>query len=164
MPHLIDRLLESPHYGERWGRYWLDIARYADTKGYVFTEDRNYPFAYRYRDWVVQSLNEDLPYDQFLIQQLAADLLPRSDDHNLAAMGFLTLGRRFLNNRNDIIDDRLDVIFRGTQALTVTVRGATITSSIRFRRPTTTRCTACSTARWKKSFRSRRRRPSIRTV
>jgi hypothetical protein len=61
-----------------------------------------------------------LPYDQFLIQQLAADLLPRSDDQNLAAMGFLTLGRRFLNNRNDIIDDRLDVIFRGTQALTVT--------------------------------------------
>ena len=56
-------------------------------KGYVFTEDRNYPFAYRYRDWVVQSLNDDLPYDQFLIQQLAADLLPRSDDHNLAALG-----------------------------------------------------------------------------
>ena len=118
--HLVDRLLQSPHYGERWGRYWLDVARYAVTKGYVFNEDRNYPFAYRYRDWVVQSLNDDLPYDQFLIQQMAADLLPRSDDHNLAALGFLTLGRRFLNNRNDIIDDRLDVIFRGTQALTVT--------------------------------------------
>ena len=117
---LIDRLLDSPHYGERWGRYWLDIARYADTKGYVFTEDRNFPFAYRYRDWVVQSLNEDLPYDQFLIEQVAADLLPRSDDRSLAAMGFLTLGRRFLNNRNDIIDDRIDVIFRGTQGLTVT--------------------------------------------
>ncbi len=117
---LIDRLIESPHYGERWARYWLDVARYADTKGYVFKEDRNYPFAYTYRDWVVQALNADLPYDQFLLKQIAADLLPRNDDRSLAALGFLTLGRRFLNHRPDIIDDRLDVIFRGTQGLTVT--------------------------------------------
>ncbi|MBC7815702.1 MAG: PSD1 domain-containing protein, partial [Planctomycetaceae bacterium] len=117
---LIDRLLASPRYGERWGRYWLDLSRYADTKGYVFTEDRNYPFAYTYRDWVVRALNEDVPYDQFLIRQLAADLLPEPERAaNLPALGFLTLGRRFLNNINDIIDDRIDVVCRGTMALTV---------------------------------------------
>jgi hypothetical protein len=119
---LVDRYLASPHYGERWGRHWLDVARYADTKGYVFREERKYPFAYTYRDWVVRSLNEDLPYDQFLIRQIAADWLVKEGlpDSELAAMGFLTLGRRFLNNIHDIIDDRLDVITRGTQALTVT--------------------------------------------
>jgi cytochrome c553 len=117
---LIDRLLSSPQYGERWGRYWLDVSRYADTKGYVFQEDRNYPFAYTYRDWVVRSLNEDTPYDQFLIRQLAADLLPEPErTENLPALGFLTLGRRFLNNIHDIIDDRIDVVCRGTMGLTV---------------------------------------------
>jgi mono/diheme cytochrome c family protein len=118
---LVERLLASPHYGERWGRYWLDIARYADTKGYVFEEERRYPYSYTYRDWVIRALNEDLPYDQFLIQQLAADLLPLGDDKRpLAALGFLTLGRRFLNNQPDIIDDRIDVVTRGTMGLTVT--------------------------------------------
>ena len=118
---VVDRLLDSPRYGERWGRYWLDIARYADTKGYVFNEDRNFPFAHVYRDWVIRSLNEDLPYDQFLIQQLAADRTPRAGEQNshLPAMGFLTLGRRFLNNKFDIIDDRIDVTMRGMMALTV---------------------------------------------
>jgi len=117
---VVDRLLASPHYGERWGRYWLDVARYADTKGYVFEEERRYPYSYTYRDWVVQALNSDLPYDQFLIQQIAADRLPLGEDkHALAAMGFLTLGRRFLNQQPDIIDDRLDVLCRGTMALTV---------------------------------------------
>jgi mono/diheme cytochrome c family protein len=117
---LVDRLLASPHYGERWGRHWLDVARYADTKGYVFTEERRYPYAYTYRDWVIRAFNEDLPYDRFLVQQLAADLLPLGDDKRpLAAMGFLTLGRRFLNNQPDIIDDRIDVIMRGLQGLTV---------------------------------------------
>jgi cytochrome c553 len=117
---LVDRLLASPRYGERWGRYWLDIARYADTKGYVFEEERRYPYSYTYRDWVVRAFNEDLPYDQFLIQQIAADLLPLGDDKRpLAALGFLTLGRRFLNNQPDIIDDRIDVVTRGTMGLTV---------------------------------------------
>jgi len=117
---LVDRLLDSPAYGERWGRYWLDIARYADTKGYVFEEERRYPYSYTYRDWVIRALNEDLPYDQFLIQQLASDLLPLGEDKRpLAALGFLTLGRRFLNNQTDIIDDRIDVVMRGTMALTV---------------------------------------------
>lgn len=117
---VIDRLLASPHYGERWGRYWLDVARYADSKGYVFTEERRYPYAYTYRDWVVRAFNEDLPYDQFILQQLAADHLSQGEDRGaLAAMGFLTLGRRFLNNPHDIIDDRIDVVTRGFMGLTV---------------------------------------------
>jgi hypothetical protein len=118
---VVDRLLASPRYGERWGRYWLDVARYADTKGYVFEEERKYPYSYTYRDWVIRAFNEDLPYDQFLVQQLAADLLPLGEDKRpLAALGFLTLGRRFLNNPHDIIDDRIDVVSRGTMGLTVT--------------------------------------------
>jgi hypothetical protein len=120
---VIDRLLASPAYGQRWARHWLDVARYADTKGYVFQEERRYPFAYTYRDWVVSALNADMPYDQFLINQIAADKVQKPADaegtKNLAAMGFLTLGRRFLNSQPDIIDDRLDVLSRGTMGLTV---------------------------------------------
>ena len=118
---VVDRLLASPRYGERWGRHWLDVARYADTKGYVFTQDRHYPYAYTYRDYVIRALNSDLPYDQFVVQQLAADQLPRGDDPRvLAAMGFLTVGRRFLLDQNEIIDDRIDVVSRGLLGLTVT--------------------------------------------
>jgi mono/diheme cytochrome c family protein len=117
---LVDRLLASPRYGERWGRHWLDVARYADSKGYVFTDERRYPFAYTYRDYVIRAFNEDLAYDQFVVQQLAADQLPLGDDKRpLAALGYLTLGRRFLNNTHDIIDDRIDVTMRGLQAMTV---------------------------------------------
>jgi mono/diheme cytochrome c family protein len=118
---VVDRLLASPRYGERWGRYWLDVARYADTKGYVFTEERRYPYSYTYRDWVIRSLNEDLPYDQFIVQQLAGDQVATPQDQRpLAALGFLTLGRRFLNSQPDVIDDRIDVVCRGLMALTVT--------------------------------------------
>lgn len=116
---VVDELLRSPHFGERWGRHWLDVARYSDTKGYVFREDRNYPEAWKYRDWVVKSFNDDLPYNEFIMQQLAADRLPESK-RVYHAMGFLTLGRRFLNNRHDIIDDRIDVTTRGLMGLTVT--------------------------------------------
>ncbi len=118
---VVDRLLASPHYGERWGRYWLDVARYADTKGYLAGgEERRYAFSYTYRDYVVRAYNDDKPYDQFLIEQIAADRLPLGENKAaLAAEGFLTLGRRFLNNQNDIIDDRIDVITRGTLGLTV---------------------------------------------
>jgi hypothetical protein len=117
---VVDRLLASPHYGERWGRHWLDVARYADTKGYLFTEERRFPFAYTYRDYVIRAFNEDLPYDQFIIQQLAADRVATQENPQaLAAMGFLTLGRRFLNNAPDIIDDRIDVVSRGLLGLTV---------------------------------------------
>ncbi len=118
---VVDRLLASPHYGERWGRHWLDVARYADTKGYVFTQERRFPYSYTYRDYVIRAFNEDLPYDQFVVHQLAADRLPLGDDKRpLAAMGFLTIGRRFLNNMHDIIDDRIDVVTRGLLGLTVT--------------------------------------------
>ena len=118
---LIERLLASPRYGERWGRYWLDVARYADSKGYILTQERSFPFSYTYRDYVIRSFNEDKPYNQFVTEQLAADLLPLGDDKRpLAAMGFLTLGRRFLNNSHDIIDDRIDVVTRGLMGLTVT--------------------------------------------
>ncbi len=114
---VVDELLASPRFGERWGRHWLDVARYADTKGYVFQEDRNYPGAYRYRDWVIGSLNDDLPYDRFLVLQIAADRV--GEDAPREAMGYLTLGRRFLNNPHDIIDDRIDVVTRGMLGLTV---------------------------------------------
>ena len=115
---LIDRYLASPHFGERWARHWLDVSRYADTKGYVFQEDRNYPDAWRYREWVINALNQDLPYDQFIVRQIAADQASENEN-DLHAMGFLTLGRRFLNNSHDIIDDRIDVVTRGLMGLTV---------------------------------------------
>ena len=94
---LVDRLLASPHYGEHWGRHWLDVARYSDTKGYVYArEERFWVHAWVYRDWVVRALNDDLPYDRFLLLQIAADQAAPDDQAALAAMGFLTLGRRFL--------------------------------------------------------------------
>ena len=117
---LVDHLLASPHYGERWARHWMDVARYADTKGYVFQEDRNYPFAYTYRDYLIRAFNADKPFDRFVVEQLAADRLDLGDDKQpLAALGFLTLGRRFLNNTHDVIDDRIDVVSRGLMGLTV---------------------------------------------
>ncbi len=117
---VVDRLLASPRYGERWGRHWLDVARYADTKGYVFNQERRYPYSYTYRDYVIRAFNDDKPYDQFLLEQIAADRLPTaSDTHTLTALGFLTVGRRFLNNNEDIIDDRIDVVTRGLLGLTV---------------------------------------------
>jgi hypothetical protein len=120
---VVDRLLASPHYGERWGRYWLDIARYADTRGYlVANRERKYFWAFRFRDWVIRALNDDMPYNQFLELQLAADLMPHPEDDNssLAALGYLTVGRRFLDHRPDIIDDRIDVVSRGMMGMTVT--------------------------------------------
>jgi Protein of unknown function (DUF1553)/Protein of unknown function (DUF1549)/Planctomycete cytochrome C len=113
----VERLLASPRFGERWARHWLDVARYADTKGYVFEEDRNYKHAYLYRDWVIASFNSDRPFQEFIIAQLAADQLDESTE--TPAMGFLTLGRRFLNSPHEIINDRIDVITRGMLGLTV---------------------------------------------
>ena len=116
---LIDRLLASPQYGERWGRYWLDVARYSDTKGYVFFQDGRFPWAYTYRDYVIRAFNEDKPYDQFIREQLAGDQLQLQDKRDLAAMGFVTVGGRFMNNAHDILDDRIDVVSRGFMGLTV---------------------------------------------
>ena len=116
----IDRLLASPRYGERWGRYWLDVARFADTKGYVYAgrEETKFVQSAAYRDWVIRSFNQDLPYDQFLKLQVAADQM-EANRNSLAAMGYLTMGRRFLGVVHDIIDDRIDVMMRGMQGLTV---------------------------------------------
>jgi cytochrome c553 len=129
---VVDRLLASPRYGERWGRYWLDVARYADTKGDTpQREDPRYPFAWTYRDYVIDAFNSDKPYDQFIKEQLAADRLlsearrragpdgPAPDQSALAALGFLTLGNRFENSQNDIINDRIDVTSKAFLGLTV---------------------------------------------
>ena len=118
---VVERLLASPRFGERWGRHWLDLARYADTKGYLAgNQARLFTHSYTYRDYVIDAFNADLPYDRFIIQQVAADKLDLGTDKRpLAAMGFLTLGRRFLNNPHDIIDDRIDVVSRGFMGLTV---------------------------------------------
>jgi len=118
---VVERLLASPRFGERWGRHWLDLARYADTKGYLAgNQARLFTHSYTYRDYVIDAFNADLPYDRFIIQQVAADKLDLGEDKRpLAAMGFLTLGRRFLNNPHDIIDDRIDVVTRGFMGLTV---------------------------------------------
>jgi len=87
---LVDRLLASPHYGERWARHWLDIAHYADTHG--FERDQLRPNAWRYRDWVIHALNTDLPYDEFLRRQIAGDVLSPDDPNHVIAAGFLTAG------------------------------------------------------------------------
>ncbi len=117
---LVDRLLGSRQFGERWARHWLDVARYADSKGPTASGETAYASASTYRDWVVRAFNDDLPYDQFLVKQIAADQQARVANHpDLAALGFLTLGRKFDGSEPDIIDDRLDVIFRGTQGLSI---------------------------------------------
>jgi hypothetical protein len=119
---VVDRLLASPHYGERWGRHWLDVARYADTKDLVlvFGDDAIRPYAYTYRDYVTKAFNADVPYDRFIIDQLAADQTAgKGEAWRLAAMGFLTLGRLFDYNLNDEYDDRIDTVTRGMLGLTV---------------------------------------------
>ncbi|MEM9478890.1 MAG: DUF1549 and DUF1553 domain-containing protein [Verrucomicrobiota bacterium] len=121
---LVNHLLASPHYGERWGRHWLDVARYADTRGWLAAgREQRYPFAFTYRDWVVKALNEDMPFDEFCRLQIAADKMVGDDEtrkDDLAALGFLTAGGRFLNRKDSIIDDRIDVVTRGMMGLTVT--------------------------------------------
>jgi hypothetical protein len=110
----VDRLLASPRYGERWARHWMDVARYADTTD--GGADARMAHAGPYREWVIRQLNEDAPYDRFVKEQLAADLVPGGRPE---ALGFLTLGRRFGDNIHDIIDDRLDVIGRGLLGLSI---------------------------------------------
>ena len=126
---LVDRLLESPHYGERWARHWLDVARYGEDQAHTF-QARMYPSGYRYRDWVVAALNRDMPYDQFIVEQIAGDLLPSSSDderlNRLPALGFFSLGPVYYADAGcagkavaDEIDDRIDTLTRGFLGLTV---------------------------------------------
>ena len=120
---VIERLLASPQYGERWGRYWLDTARYSDTKGDVKAnkEDFHFPYAWTYRDYVIRSFNEDKPYNRFIVEQIAADKINLGTNTDaMAALGFLTIGERFNDNNNDIINDRIDVVTKGFMGLTVT--------------------------------------------
>jgi len=117
---VIDKLLADPGYGERWGRHWLDTARYSDTTGALNNrvQDYRYSYAWSYRDWVINSLNNNMPYDEFLKNQLAADKIPNNNIVNLAALGFITVGQRF-NNMDDEINDRIDVVGRGMLGLTL---------------------------------------------
>ncbi len=96
---LVDRLLTSPHFGERWGRHWLDLARYADSDGYE--KDSPRPFAWRYRNWVIDAINNDMPFDQFTIEQLAGDLLPNATVEQKVATGF---HRNTLTNKEGGVD------------------------------------------------------------
>ena len=124
---VVDRLLASPHYGERWGRHWLDVVRYADSNG--LDENVAHGNAWRYRDWVIDALNRDLPYDQFLQQQLAGDLLPAENQQqrngHLIATGFLLLGPKVLAEVDerkmemDIIDEQIDTVGRSMLGLTL---------------------------------------------
>jgi len=117
----VDRLLASPHYGERWARHWLDTARYSDTKGLKRNGTiETFDSSWTYRDYVIAAFNADKPYDQFIIEQLAADRLPdlTKDDPRLAALGFITVGKRFQNN-DDTIDERIDATTKGFLGLTV---------------------------------------------
>ncbi len=117
---IVDDLLCQPQYAEKWARVWMDIARYSDTKGYVYgREDRTFVYSRAYRDWLVQAFQTDMPYNRFIELQLAADKMVPPGSPDLAALGFLTLGRRFLAIQYDIIDDRIDTTFRGFMGLTV---------------------------------------------
>ncbi len=124
---VVDRLLASPHYGERWGRHWLDVARYADSNGL----DENVAFgnAWRYRDYVVRAFNDDLPFDQFVVEQLAGDLLESKDaplrHRRLIATGFLSLGPKVIAEVDekkmemDIVDEQIDTVGRAFLGLTL---------------------------------------------
>lgn len=127
LSRVVDRLLASPRYGERWGRHWLDLARYADSNG--MDENVAYANAYRYRDYVVNAFNADMPYDQFLREQLAGDLLPNEADpqvnyNRLTATGFLVIGPKMLAEDDpvkmemDIIDEQVDTIGRVFMGMT----------------------------------------------
>ncbi len=119
----VDRLLASPHYGEKWGRQWLDVARYADSDGYEKDKSRQVWF---YRDWVINALNRDLPYDQFIIQQIAGDELPNATQEQKVATGFL---RNSMVNEEGGIDPeqfRMEAMFDRMEAIGKGILGVTI--------------------------------------
>jgi Protein of unknown function (DUF1553)/Protein of unknown function (DUF1549)/Planctomycete cytochrome C len=127
---IIERLLASPQYGERWGRYWLDVARYGEDNPTSEATNRPYPFAWRYRDWVIDAINRDMPYNTFVALQLAADLIPETPRGDLVATGFLGAGPVYHKDgrlSKDVIenlymddwDERVDVVSRGVLGLTV---------------------------------------------
>lgn len=126
---LVDGLLANPSFGERWGRHWLDVARYAESNGNDgLSRNPTFPHAWRYRDYVISVFNKDLPYDQFLKEQIAGDLLdsesPEQRDQRLVATGFLAMSAKPAKAMNndfamDVVADQLDVIGRGVMGLSV---------------------------------------------
>ncbi len=123
---LTEQLLASPAYGERWARLWLDVARYAEDQAHIVGNDKSltYPNAFHYRDWVIQALNQDLSYAQFIRLQLAADLIEGPESPNLAALGFIGLGPKYYDRGQLFVmaeewEDRVDVVGRGLLGLTV---------------------------------------------
>ena len=126
---LVDRLLTSPHFGERWGRHWLDVARYGESNGDDgLGRNASFPHAWRYRDYVIDALNRDTPYNQFLAEQIAGDLLPAKDDaerdRQLVATGFLALGAKpakAMNNNfaMDVVADQINVVSTAVMGLSV---------------------------------------------
>ena len=120
---VVERLLSSPGYGVRWGRHWLDVARYADSNGL----DENLAFgnAWRYRDYVVNAFNNDKPFDRFLIEQIAGDLLPEANEETRTATGFLALGAKVLAEPDreklemDTIDEQLDTMGKAFLGMTL---------------------------------------------
>ncbi|WP_165219700.1 PSD1 and planctomycete cytochrome C domain-containing protein [Aquisphaera insulae] len=118
---VVDRLLASPHYGERWGRHWLDVARYGEDQAHSF-KPRLYPNGFRYRDWVANAFNQDMPYDRFILEQVAGDVLDEPGRiGRLAALGFFALGPVYYGDpkKLDQVDDRIDTMTRGLLGLTV---------------------------------------------
>jgi cytochrome c553 len=124
---MVERLLASPHHGERWGRYWLDVARYAEDQAHTFGVKPN-SSAWRYRDWVIKALNDDMPYDRFVRLQIAADQIEKEEParlQHLPALGFFGLGAQYYKNTDaakasaDELDDRVDTLTRGFLGLTV---------------------------------------------
>ncbi len=126
---VVDRLLASPRYGEQWGRHWLDVARYADSTGN--DEDHRYPHAWRYRDYVIEAFNNDLPYDQFVREQIAGDLLPAAkpgevNARGIIATGLIALGPKAIAQQDkkkmvyDVYDEQLDVVAKAFMGLTIT--------------------------------------------
>ncbi len=127
---LIERLLASPHYGERWGRHWMDVTRYGEDNQTAEATNPAYPFAWRHRDWIVEALNADVPFDSFVQLQLAADLMPNASRSDLRALGYLGAAPVYHKDQRlsaDVIggfatddwDERIDAVSRGLMGLSV---------------------------------------------
>ena len=127
-PRLIDRLLASPRYGEQWARHWLDVARYADSSG--LDEDVTMPYAWRYRDYVIETFNQDIPYNQFIREQIAGDLYSSGDPQNpnvrgILGTGFLAIGPRAIAQQDkvkmvyDLVDEQIDTVSKTFMGLTI---------------------------------------------
>ncbi len=138
----VNELLASPHYGEKWARHWLDVVRYADSEGYE--NDLEKPLLYRYRDWVIRSFNDDLPFDKFVRWQVAGDEYEPNNPDAVVATGFISSGPRVVPHATDTalnkeryfydeLDDIVNTLGQGFLGLTVGWRGVTIINTTRFR-------------------------------